>query len=73
MWIIRSEGHVYEIDEVKKLVRWKKGSRGKWIPWQPYMMSWMVPNKRIELTLQIGIEIVFYLPSVRFLYQETIE
>lgn len=66
MWIIKSEGYVYEIDDVGHFVRWKKGSRGKWIPWQPYSMSWIIPDKRIELTLQIGIELTIYLPSVRY-------
>lgn len=66
MWVIKSEGYVYELDTDKKFVRWKKGSRGKWIPWQHYARDWIIPNKRIELTLQVGIELTIYLPSVRF-------
>jgi len=66
MWIIKSEGYVYEIDTVKRFVRFKKGSRGKWIPWMAYDTHFIVSNKRIELELQIGIVLIIYLPSVRY-------
>jgi hypothetical protein len=71
MWIIKSEGHVYEIDTVKKFVRFKKGSRGHWIPWLAYNDHFIVLNKRIELNLQTGIVLVIYLPSVRYTLKVT--
>jgi hypothetical protein len=66
LWTIKSEGHVYEIDTARRAVRWKKGSRGHWIPWMAYDDHFIVVNKRIELTLQVGIVLTIYLPSVRY-------
>lgn len=66
LWTIRSEGYTYEIDTVKRSVRFKKGQRGKWISWQAYNDHFIVVNKRIELTLQTGIVLIIYLPSVRY-------
>lgn len=71
MWIIKSEGHVYEIDTARKAVRFKKGSRGHWIPWLAYDNHFIVLNKRIELLLQTGIVLTIYLPSVRYTLKVT--
>jgi hypothetical protein len=66
LWMVKSEGYVYEIDTVKKFVRFKKGSRGKWIPWVAFDHHFIVIGKRIELLLQVGITLTIYLPSVRY-------